>query len=221
MVLECTHYLARQIATFTFKIHSIMKTTFQKDSSFDNQVVEQTNVELKLLNSEFTGAASLAKHKEKLILDHVEKINQKNEGFFSRLVMSKAEKELAQVFQSKQQETLSVMLDQKNKSIKAISQSQTTYIKDLCNALLLCGRSGLMGSVSNIYMENFVTLSYNLDDLGKRVFDLIERQLNELASRPAMMQKMMMDQIETLMSKWDKQYDAVLEEFSLLLKDRV
>jgi hypothetical protein len=190
-----------------------MSNYHYSQNSFDIQSATEPKVELEKMQSHAAGSAELIQKKQTYLVKRVEEANRKSQSLLGRLSMSKSEKELAQVHMEKQTDTLETIMDQHNLSIKAIAQSQTTYLRELCNALLLTGRSGLQRSVKIIYSENFVALTTQLDELGNEIFDLVERKLNDMSQRPSQLQKMMMDQIETLMSKWDKLYDEILESF--------
>jgi hypothetical protein len=182
-------------------------------NTFDKQSANETKVELERMQNNTTGAVDVMQKKQDFLVKRVEDANRKSQTFFGRLTMSKSAKELAQVYLEKQTNTLETVMDQRNLCIRAIAQSQTTYIREMCNALLLTGRSGLQTSVKSIYTENFLVLSTQLDDVGNEILDLVERKLDDLSKRPQQLQIMMMDQVNTLMSKWDKLYDEILESF--------
>lgn len=182
---------------------------------------DNTQQELQQMQSTFSQSVEQTRTKEGILLDYVSQVQQKQQNWLDRLLLTEEEKALIKVHSQKQLEAVDILLGEQNKSIKAIAEANVRFVQEVCNSLLLAGRSGMQTAVRSIYRENALQLNTKMEALNTRFWDLVEIKMQDAASRPDKIQAFAYRQIDLMLEKWNEQYERILEEFNQLLNEKV
>ncbi|MBL7794209.1 MAG: hypothetical protein JNK77_17900 [Saprospiraceae bacterium] len=177
--------------------------------------------ELQQLQDTFSQSVEHTRSKESVLLHYVSQVQEKQQHWLDRLMLTKEEKSLITVHSQKQLEAVDILLGEQNKSLKAIAEANVRFVQEVCNSLLLAGRSGMQTAVRSIYRENALQLNTRMEALNMQFWDLIETKLQNAGSRPDIVQQVIYKQVELMLLKWNEQYELILEEFNQLLNEKV
>jgi hypothetical protein len=177
--------------------------------------------ELDSLHDNFRDQTADTGRQRAMLLEHVELVAQRQRRWLERLTLSPQEKEQLEKYHQRQTEAIDLILQARNQSLKAVGEAQTQFVREVCNSLLLAGRSGMQAAVRVIYTENALRLQERLEALTRQFWELIERKFEDAKERHPLIRQAAEKEAKAMVERWSAQYDAILDEFALLLEDKV
>ncbi|MBK8493489.1 MAG: hypothetical protein IPL49_22115 [Saprospirales bacterium] len=153
-------------------------------------------------------------HQEEMLIKQIGQLCQKQANWSQRLMLSQGEREQLEVFWKRQQEALDSALQTRNQSLQAIREAHLSFIREVCNSLLLTGRSSLQVSVGIQFTEHSLQLRRSLEKLNESFWDLMEEKLRQADNREERIRSLILEQITHELNRWNEQYDTILDTFA-------
>jgi len=183
--------------------------------------VDEAKDELKTLGSDLNDQTSLEGHRKTMLINHVKEVKANNQDWVSRLFLPKGEKEKLKILDEKELEGIRIVLDNQNEALRAICAAQVSFIKEVVNTMLKTGRSGMQSAASAIYKENALAMQNSLTQITNRFYDLLEAKYRDAEGRLPFIQKHITEDIETMMSNWQRDTMTLQNDFSNILNEKV
>lgn len=171
-------------------------------------------------NDVSTDAGTLTMEKD-MVLEHIKTVTHKNNSLLTRWTLSPHQKQLAKNVEDLQVKAFTDLAEQRNASLRAVGETQLKVLREICNGILQTGRSSIQTAVKKIYMENFMSLMTKMEILNDQFCELIEQKMKKLGNAPASLQDMLLDQVQTLKSKWMNAMDEIYDDFNNILTEKV
>jgi hypothetical protein len=201
-----------------------MKTSKQYDFNHGRETL-QSNDHLTKLGNAITSDPYELKKAENEELNLARELVDKQDNFFKRLTLSRHQKDIIEVHQNQVKESLKLALESKTRNQELIRKVAFNVTKEFLNSTQLIVRSAMKGNVNNIYMQQFFVLTQNLEDLNYKFLDLMEIKLSDRdgssngVPRDVELHDIIMEQFQTIKSKWMNKYEDVLEDYSELFNE--
>ncbi len=190
----------------------------------ETQLNNQNHENKALINrpSEMTNKADyLARTKEKFYSEYLERMSKANRSVFGRLFLSKNVKELISTIEGKEKDLAARLLEERNTRIISISATNTKYVQDVCNAILVAGRSNLRGLIGDLVMENFIKLQNDLLFHSWHFAEIVEKRIEISSAQPKILQDQTSLEIDLNQQAWNLIYQKILSEMTDIFFDKV
>lgn len=173
------------------------------------------------LQKGFQKHAGYAQQQQMVLLEQIENIKIRQEGFLSRFSISKGEQGMLDTFWEAQNQALKEALQSRNNGLQIVGSAQTAFIREISNSLLLNAKAQLNHEKSVRYQQELLRMQQDLETLNRQFLDLITDKMEDAEKRPVELQKMVLIQIERMISHWDEQHHALLDHYAQLLDESV
>jgi hypothetical protein len=197
-----------------------MKTN-DKLQNFDATASDRFKHQISRIGNDVSADAGTLTIEKDMVLEHIKVITQRNNSLLTRWTLSSHQKQLAKNVEELQVKAFTDLAEQRNASLRAVGETQLKVLREICNGILQTGRSSIQSAVKKIYMENFMSLMTRMEILNDQFCDLIGQKLIKLNDAPAPLRDMLMDQVETLKSKWMNAMDEIYDDFNNILTEKV
>jgi hypothetical protein len=195
--------------------------THDKLQNFDASSSDKFKHQITSIGNEVsTNAGTLTMEKD-MVLEHIKAVTHKNNSLLTRWTLSPHQKQLARNVEEIQVKAFTDLAEQRNASLRTVGKIQYEVLKEIGNGILQTGRSSIQTAVKKIYMENFMSLMTKMEILNDQFCELIEQKMKKLGNAPASLQDMLLDQIQTLKSKWMNAMDSIYDDFNNILTEKV
>lgn len=189
--------------------------------NFDASASDRFKHQITRIGNDVSSDAGTLTIEKDMVLDHIKAIIQRNNSLLTRWTLSPHQKQLAKNVEELQVKAFTDLAEQRNASLRAVGETQLKVLREICNGILQTGRSSIQAAVKKIYMENFMSLMTRMEILNDQFCELISQKLIKLDSAPSNLQDMLMDQIQTLKSKWMNSMDDIYDDFNKILAEKV
>jgi len=173
------------------------------------------------LNKNLEEGALDQQQNEKFYTSYIKQISEKNKNLIGRFFLSKSQKQIAHAFEERELELTDSVLKQRNVRIKVFAESQSMYIKELGNSLLLIGRSNLQGSVRDIFLENYLRLLNVMEKKNTEFLAMVNRKISDASKQPKFAQDIVSKQIDIITREWTNVYETILGDMMKILFEKV
>ena len=198
-----------------------MKTQEITTVNGNTENIQETTNELQNLGSDLNGKAGFIQKKEAILTRHIEEMASTNKSWLNRLMLPKEEKMMLKVYGEKQQEAVSIILENQNKSLAAICGGQVSFVKEVVNTLLKTGRAGLKAGSDVIFTEYRNQRAIQMEKLANDFYNLIESKIADAERRIKKLQDMKLREVDIDLQKWEEDYRLLQYEFSNILREQV
>lgn len=172
------------------------------------------------IRQSFSEHAETAQVQQRILNQHVENIRSRQMHWLNRMLASPEEKQMLDTFWKRQNEALDQVLSGRNASLKIIGEAQLSFIREVCDSLLISTRSQVQLNRSASYQQRFLELNTQLDTLNDAFFELVSRKMETIAHSSGKLQELHIGQLERMLRQWDQTYAAALDEFAGIILSR-
>ena len=181
----------------------------------------QTKDSIQKAHSQIDNQTTELTYEKKAVLDYIADLEKKNRSVLTRWSLSKHQKNLAEKIQNLQVKAFTDLANQRNVSLQIIGETQIKMLKEICNGIIISGRSGIQSSIHNIFMENFLDLIKNLEDLNDNFCQILDSKIIKLNNSNDFYKDMIFDQIGILKSKWMNIISDIYDEFEKIIQQKI
>lgn len=162
-----------------------------------------------------------AQQRQALLIKQVEDLHERQRHWINRLGLTQQERRMLQTYWLNQQTALESAMQEHNRSMKAIGEAQVTFVREVCNSLLTLGRANLQFGRSVLYQEQSLQLHAALEEKNRAFWDLFEAKVKDAEDRPEGVRRLIYQQAERMLERWNQQFEDILDDFLALLRERV
>lgn len=156
-----------------------------------------------------------------MLIKQVNDIQERQKSWLGKLGLSQSERQMLQTYWDHQQEALGTAMQEHNRGMKAIGEAQVSFVREVCNTLLMQGRANLQFGRSVQYQEQSLQLHAVLEEKNRRFWDIFEEKIKDAQSRPEYLRSAIMKQAEAMLDRWNQQFEDILNDFLAVFKERV
>jgi len=189
--------------------------------NFDAASNDKFKHQITRIGNDVSADAGTLTLEKNMVLEHIKTITHKNNNLLTRWSLSPHQKQLAKNVEELQVKAFTDLAEQRNTSLRAVGETQLRVLREICNGILQTGRSSIQAAVKKIYMENFISLLSRMEMMNDQFCELIEQKMIKLGNAPASLQDMLLDQVQTLKSKWMNAMDSIYDDFNDILNEKV
>ncbi len=173
------------------------------------------------LSIHFQQYAEQAQQSQWLLIKQVEDLSERQRHWLNRLGLSRQERQMLHTYWENQQAALGSAMQEHNRGMKAIGEAQVSFVREVCNSLLTLGRANLQFGRSVFYQEQSLQLHAALEEKNRAFWDLFEAKLKDAEERPEALRRLIYQQAERMLERWNQQFEDILDDFLALLRERV
>jgi hypothetical protein len=208
-----TSNIAENLTAMAHQYQSIIRTT----SSQPNMA----EVKAEGLVSGFHQQGDFVQRQQSMLLDQAASIHERRKKWLERIAMSEDEKQMLETYWQRQREALDTTLESRNRSLRAAGEAQVRFVQEMCNSILLMGRSNLQANVKAHYQEQALRLNNDLEIQNRKFWDMLEEKLEDAARRSDLVKGVIHQQAGIMLDKWNRQFEAILNEYEVLLSEKI